>query len=157
MIECNSIKGGKVMIAEDKLVFRPSVYAVIVNEGRILMLNTKSNGKYFFPGGGQNIGETLPEALRREVREEVGLEIEIGKLIHFKEQFFYYDPHDEAYHMLSFFYECKALTLDLLSDDSVDDEESEKPRWVDLNELRQTNNNIEAVDEVLCLLQEYER
>ena len=34
--------------------------------------------RYCFPGGGIETGETQPEALRREMREELGLEIEIG-------------------------------------------------------------------------------
>ncbi len=32
------------------------------------------------PGGGQQAGETLDEALKRECREELGVDVEVGKL-----------------------------------------------------------------------------
>lgn len=88
MVKCKSIKGNYVELPEEKLSFRPSAYAVIIHDGQILMLNNKSNGKLFFPGGGIKIGERIEEALKREVREETGLEIQVEKFIHFKEQFF---------------------------------------------------------------------
>ena len=151
-IECHSIKGGKKSVPIEKLVFRPSVYGVIIHGDKILMLRNKSNGKLFFPGGGVNLGETLSNALSREVREETGIEIEIGNFLHFIEHFFYWDPGDEAYHMFNFFYSCRPKTFKLLNDDEVDDEESEKPRWIDLDTVKHATDNLEVVEEVFHLL-----
>lgn len=151
-IECNSIRGGKISVPKEKLTFRPSVYGVIIHDGKILMLRNKSNGKLFFPGGGVNIAEKLSDALMREVREETGIEIEVEKFLHFKEQFFYWDPGDDAYHMFNFFYICRPKTFKIIDDDRVDDEEAEKPRWIDIEEIKHATDNLEAVEEIFQLL-----
>lgn len=52
-------------------------------EGRVLLARHSREGKeYFvFPGGKVRPGEALAEALRREIREEAGLEIEVCDLL----------------------------------------------------------------------------
>ena len=38
-------------------------------------------GQWSLPGGAQQLGETLAEAARREVREEVALEVDLGEIV----------------------------------------------------------------------------
>jgi 8-oxo-dGTP pyrophosphatase MutT (NUDIX family) len=135
MIGCESLYGSQILVAIEKLVFRPAAYAILINDEKILLMNTRSTGKYFPPGGGVALDERIEVALKREVKEETSLEIEIVRFLHFKESFFYYDPLDEAYHSFSFFFLCTPKTLMLVDDDQVDDDESEKPRWVNWHNL----------------------
>jgi len=137
LIECSTLHGNKKMIPREKLVFRPAGYAVIINNDKVLLCSTKSTGKYWFPGGGVDLGEELDDAIKREVREETGIEIEVEKFLTFQEVFFYYEPLDEAYQNFSFFYLCRPITTELLADDEVDQEdESEKPRWINLKSIK---------------------
>ena len=42
---------------------------------------TNERGLWEFPGGSVELGERLADALRREIREEYGVEIEVGELL----------------------------------------------------------------------------
>jgi ADP-ribose pyrophosphatase YjhB (NUDIX family) len=61
---------------------RPGVAAVIPNgEGRILLQRRSDNGLWGLPGGSVEIGESVRDAILREVREETGLSVEVVRLI----------------------------------------------------------------------------
>jgi 8-oxo-dGTP pyrophosphatase MutT (NUDIX family) len=62
---------------------RISVKALIIDAGRILLpLHRDDAGLYYIlPGGGQEVGETSAEALVRECREELGVDVSVGELL----------------------------------------------------------------------------
>ena len=56
-----------------------AVSAAIIRDGKVLVVRrarSPAQGLYTFPGGAVEIGETLHEAVLREVREETSLTIE---------------------------------------------------------------------------------
>jgi colanic acid biosynthesis protein WcaH len=58
----------------------PTVDAIIVHEGKFLLLkrnNPPVKGEWWLPGGRIKKGETFEEAVKREVREETGLECRV--------------------------------------------------------------------------------
>jgi 8-oxo-dGTP diphosphatase len=58
-----------------------SVAAVLTDDhGRALLIQRADNGHWEPPGGVLELGETIEDGLRREVREETGLDIEAGQL-----------------------------------------------------------------------------
>lgn len=58
--------------------------SLIRHQGRILIAQRQNSGrfanKWEFPGGKIDPGETPPQALRRELEEELGIRVEIGGL-----------------------------------------------------------------------------
>ena len=62
---------------------RISVKGLIIDAGRILLpLHRDETGLYYIlPGGGQEPGEALSDALVRECREELGVEVAVGELL----------------------------------------------------------------------------
>lgn len=58
-----------------------SVAGVVVNDqGQVLVIQRRDNGEWQPPGGVLELNETVEEGLRREIREETGIEISIGPL-----------------------------------------------------------------------------
>ena len=60
-----------------------AVKALIVKDNKYLVVQTKDfiGGKYEVPGGRKKEGETDETALKREVLEEVSLQIDIARLL----------------------------------------------------------------------------
>jgi 8-oxo-dGTP diphosphatase len=63
------------------------VGAIIIDkEGRLFLAKRgpkakNEHGLWEFPGGSVEFGETLAQALQREIHEEYGIEISVGKLV----------------------------------------------------------------------------
>jgi ADP-ribose pyrophosphatase YjhB (NUDIX family) len=56
---------------------------MIIHEDKICLIRRgkpPAMGMWTFPGGALELGESLELSLKREVREEVGLEVEVGHL-----------------------------------------------------------------------------
>jgi 8-oxo-dGTP pyrophosphatase MutT (NUDIX family) len=92
--------------------FRPSAKGVVVVDGRLLVTRNQTPADpgpdwYIFPGGGQNLGETLEATLVREVREETGIEVVPGPLLWVRELIVALRPDwpfDPGDHVLEFMF-----------------------------------------------------
>jgi 8-oxo-dGTP diphosphatase len=91
-----------------------SVVAVIVDSEDQVLLTKRSvppfKGEWVMPGGKIDLGEPIVEALKREVWEEVGLEVEVDRLI---DIFEHVTPGDDNYHFIIIYYLCRPLYCDV--------------------------------------------
>ncbi|MER6663206.1 NUDIX domain-containing protein [Amycolatopsis japonica] len=61
---------------------RVAVSAFILDKaGRLLMIRRTDNNRYAIPGGGQEFGESVAQAVVREVEEETGLTVDVTGFI----------------------------------------------------------------------------
>ena len=67
--------------ADSSARFRVAVSALIFEEGTVLLAHRRDIDWWNLPGGGMEVGETVDEALRREVYEETRLEVEVAQLV----------------------------------------------------------------------------
>jgi ADP-ribose pyrophosphatase YjhB (NUDIX family) len=60
----------------------PSANVVVVNnDGAILLIRRSDNDNWALPGGGMDLGESLPDTGVRETAEETGIDVEITGLV----------------------------------------------------------------------------
>ena len=67
--------------SEKKATFRIGVFALIERDGHYLLARRSDIGWWNLAGGGLEYGETLEQGLAREVREEIGVEVAVGRLV----------------------------------------------------------------------------
>jgi ADP-ribose pyrophosphatase YjhB (NUDIX family) len=96
------------------------IAACIIKDNKLLMVrHRKKDKKYWLlPGGRIEYGETLVEALKREILEETGFEVEVGNFMFISEAI----PEDVHRHILNIFFEAHIVkgTLKIGNDDILD-------------------------------------
>lgn len=83
---------------------RPSAKALIIRGGKMLAVKLKDEDGEFYimPGGGQDVEETLSEAVVREVAEETGLRVACRELL-----FVIEGVHGERFHRIDLVFHCE--------------------------------------------------
>ena len=89
----------------------PAVSGLVINpEGKVLLAqraHEPNKGQWSLPGGAVNLGETLHRALKREVREECGIEIEVVKFLAVFDRIFADDQDHIHYHYVLINFLCR--------------------------------------------------
>lgn len=123
------------------------VGALIFHRGRILMAQ---RGKeplkdwWSLPGGALEVGESLDAAVRREVREETGLEIEPLRVFEIFERIMRDQAGAPEYHYVLIDYICRVTGGTLRAGDDVSRVEWVRPEG--LKDLQITEGTLEVID-----------
>ncbi|RRD46466.1 NUDIX hydrolase [Tessaracoccus sp. OH4464_COT-324] len=68
--------------------FRLRAAAVIMHDSQVLMMSNPATSYFYSVGGAIEHGESAEDAVRREVREELGLDLEVDRLLFVHENVF---------------------------------------------------------------------
>lgn len=93
------------------MIITVRVYGILINEKKqVLVSDEYIRGGMFtkFPGGGLEFGEGTKDCLKREFKEEMNLEVEIGDHI-YTTDYFQPSAFREGQQILSIYYSAKAL------------------------------------------------
>ncbi|NRD78149.1 NUDIX domain-containing protein [Bacillus sp. BRMEA1] len=121
---------------------RNSAKAIIISGDKLLLTKNKDAEGYFylFPGGGQEHGETIHNALIRECMEEIGVNIEIGELLHIREYIGKNHEHsafDFHVHQVEYYFVCHVID-DLNNDQAPTNPDSHQVgiEWVHIDDFQ---------------------
>lgn len=125
------------------------VKGVILREGRLLLLHRRDDltlvpGLWDLPGGGVEVGDSLEDSLVREIREETGFAVRIGRLIHSRIVHTQWIGRRKL-PVIVLFYECTAHAT---REPRLDPHEHTEFAWVAPEELRHyrvPSNQSEAI------------
>lgn len=111
------------------------VGAIILRDGKFLMVGNNGRPEYLYSVGGRiKFGETAEEAVKREVLEETGYELEIDRLGFVHENYFYGDAPTNfgklIYEISFFFYMKVPDDFEPECNSSTEDDSDEFLRWV---------------------------
>ena len=110
-----------------------AVGAIIIDQDRLVLVRRAkepSKGRWTFPGGAVELGESLHDAVRREVREETGLEVELGGVASVVDNVVRDEAGAVRYHYIIVDYHARPVGGRLQPGSDVSE-----ARWVRLEEL----------------------
>ena len=110
-----------------------AVGAIVIRDNKVLLIKRgqpPGEGLWSIPGGSVELGETLQEAVEREVREETGVTVRAGNPVY---TFDLIDRDDSG--RIRFHYVIVDLAADYVSGRPRPDDDASEARWVTSEEL----------------------
>jgi 8-oxo-dGTP diphosphatase len=110
--------------------------AAVIKDGKLLIIRESDKydggnlrGKYDMPGGKVKLGESITDCLKREVKEEVGIDVEVGRPFYVGE----WRPivKGDQLQIIGVFFVCSPLTSDVHLSDDHDDF-----KWIGAEEVK---------------------
>ncbi|WP_339285239.1 NUDIX domain-containing protein [Paenibacillus sp. FSL R5-0486] len=134
---------------------RNSAKAVIVQDGRLLVIRLEDQygTAYVFPGGGQEKGEELKDAVARECLEEIGQAVNVGELLHIREYIgknHEFAEWDADIHQVEFYFACSLIDPEAtVFEGSNPDDHQVAVEWIALEDLSNIRLYPKTIGELL--------
>lgn len=105
------------------------IRAVVLKEGKILLVRERSDGRWSLPGGFADINYSPAEVAEKEVAEEAGLEVKVNRLLAVV------DTNRHNFPPLGFHYYKFIILCDLIGGELQSSEETEEAEFFDPDSL----------------------
>ena len=121
---------------------RTAARALIIEDGKLLTIKMRDSSGVFYilPGGGQQHGETLHQALAREVREEIGVPIEIGEFAYIREYIgknHAFRASHANFHQVECIFHCTLQTIEGFGTGTEHDKKQIGLEWIPLTQIKE--------------------
>ena len=122
--------------------FQVRAAAIVLHEGQLLVHRAPGDAYWALPGGRVEVGEAASATIVREMREELGEEVECGPLLHIAENFF--DLAGRRNHEIGFYFLVSLAESSVHLDKSrsyrgIEDHLELEFRWFPVAELASIN------------------
>ena len=143
------IKEIRKYVGHSPIMVTAAMCIIYDKEKGILLEKITNNGMWCVPGGALELGETLEEALKREVKEETSLDIFNPKLFDVKAGVHMVYPNNDEVYYTDVVYEINEYEGELKPD-----EESKELVWVPIDKLPDNimPTQIEYIEKFLNIL-----
>ncbi|WP_186577021.1 NUDIX hydrolase [Aquibacillus kalidii] len=120
----------------DKTVFNYRVAAVLIVNNHVLIHKQVKDDHWALPGGRAKVMEDSPTSIKREIKEELGFEVKINRLLWITENFFKYNSND--FHEIALYYNVSLMNNDYqLNNNPFYGEEGDRLiyQWIPIQDL----------------------
>ena len=147
-------------------VFNYRVCAVIKYNNKLLAMKNNNTPYYYLPGGRVNMHEDADTAIKRELKEELGIDADIIRPLWFVQSFFIEDEIKEKFHELCMYYLVDVSDTNLINHNRIiglEIRNNEIFEWLDIDTIKEQylyplfiKEKINDLPEQFEMLTEYE-
>jgi mutator protein MutT len=124
-------------VGHEQIILNFSGVCIVNDKGEILLQKRSDNEELWgFPGGAVELGESIEEAMLREVKEETGLDVKVDGLIGVYSKYFAKYKNGDSAQTISYFFKCTALGDKLI----IDNKETFDLRFFNRNNMPELFN-----------------
>lgn len=142
-----------VKIKSEEGNFKMRVSGLIIKDGKLLTVDIANNNFYCLPGGHVHLGESSLDAIKREIKEEVGVDALNVKLLSVIENFFT-NNNGKVVHEVCYYYTVYAEGVNTEDYTFVENDDGElkelKFKWFKLEDLTNVDFRPKVLAEKLA-------
>lgn len=124
-------------IRTEKENFRYRVGAIIKNNDDFLFITSDKSDYYYTVGGAVELMESSYDAVKREIKEELGIDCEVKNMVFVLENMFYEEVIERNFHNIEFFYVVEIEDRNKIKCESINMTNGrENIKWIKKDELK---------------------